>query len=186
MSNQVLETIKARSSIRAYKPQPLSKEQIDILIEAALAAPSARNMQPWTVNVLQNKSLIDEWEKAIVDYFVVREEKSVLELLSSRKNKIFYDAPCVFVIPINPENTYARMDAGILVENMALAAKSIGLDSVILGFPSVVFNSEKAEEWKKKLLFPEGFEYGISIAVGYADMEKLPHEIQPSKVIYIS
>jgi len=185
MTNQVIETIKSRRSIRAYKPQPLSQEQIDILIEAALAAPSAKNMQPWSINVLQNKAVIDEWEKAVVNYFVQREDKVMLDILTSRKFRIFYDAPCVFVIPINLQSIYAAIDAGILVQNIALAAKSIGLDSVILGIPHVIFTSEKADEWKKKLSFPEGFVYGISIAVGYADMEKQPHVLEPSKVVYI-
>lgn len=183
--NTVIETIMSRSSIRAYKTTPLSKEQLRTIIDAALAAPSARNMQPWTVNVLQNKELIDAWEAEIVDFFTKREDKPVVEILSSRKNKIFYDAPCVFVIPVNPQNTYSNMDAGILAQNITLAAKSLGLDSVILGFPSVVFQGENAESWKKKLLFPEGYVYGISVAVGYADMEKDPHELDQEKVIYI-
>ena len=185
MTNQVIETIKSRSSIRAYKPQMLTEEQVKILIDAALASPSARNMQPWSINVLQNKELITELEKAIVDFFVQRDEKGVIDILKSRNNKVFYDAPCVFVIPIDPKNTYATIDAGILAQNIALAAKSIGLDSVILGFPSVVFSSERADEWKKKLLFPEGYAYGISVAVGYADMDKKPHELEYSKVIHI-
>lgn len=185
MTNQVIETIKSRSSIRAYKPEHLSETQVNVLIEAALASPSARNLQPWRVHILQNKELIDEWERAIVDYFVQRDEKAVIEIMKERNNKVFYDAPCVFVIPINPQHGYAHMDAGILSQNIALAAKSLGLDSVILGFPSVVFNSEKAEEWKKKLMFPEGFNYGISVAVGYADMYKAPHALDYSKVVHI-
>ena len=185
MTNQVIETMKSRRSIRAYKPESLTKEQVKILTEAALASPSAKNMQPWSINVLQNKDLIDEWEKAIVDFFVQRDDKTVIDIMKSRNNKVFYDAPCVFVIPINPQNNYAQIDAGILAQNIALAAKSIGLDSVILGFPNVVFTSEKADEWKKKLMFPEGYGYGISVAVGYADMDKKPHELDYTKVVYI-
>lgn len=185
MTNQVIETIKSRRSIRAYKPDSLSEEQVSVLVEAALASPSARNMQPWSINVLRNKELINEWERAIVDFFVQRDDKGVIEIMKSRNNKVFYDAPCVFVIPVNPENSYAPLDAGILAQNIALAAKSIGLDSVILGFPNVVFTGERADEWKKKLMFPEGYAYGISVAVGYADMDKKPHELEYSKVVYI-
>lgn len=186
MTNQVIEAIKSRRSIRAYKPEPLTEEQVKTLTEAALASPSARNMQPWSINVLQNKEIIDEWERSIVDFFVQRNDVAVIEIMKSRNNKIFYDAPCVFVIPISPQNSYASIDAGILAQNIALAAKSLGLDSVILGFPNVVFTSEKADEWKKKLMFPEGYVYGISVAVGYADMDKKPHELEYSKVVYIS
>jgi len=185
MTNQVIETIKSRSSIRAYKPESLTEEQVKILTEAALASPSAMNLQPWSINVLQNKEIINEWEKDIVEFFVQREDKTVIDIMKSRNNKVFYDAPCVFVIPIDPQYYYAQIDAGILAQNISLAAKSIGLDSVILGYPNVVFISERAEEWKKKLMFPEGYGYGISVAVGYADMDKKPHELKFSKIVRI-
>jgi nitroreductase len=71
------------------------------------------------------------------------------------------------------------------VQNIALAAKSLGLDSVIVGMPGVIFNGEKADYLRKRLNVPEGYIYGIAIAVGIADMEKAPHELDPSKIITI-
>lgn len=43
--NEVLKTIKERSSIRAYTDEKLTKEEINAVITAALQAPTARNMQ---------------------------------------------------------------------------------------------------------------------------------------------
>ena len=48
-----------------------------------------------------------------------------------------------------------QIDVGIAAQNIAVAAKSMGLDSVILGLPRVVFEGEIAENWKNKLQFPK-------------------------------
>jgi nitroreductase len=185
MTNQVVEVIKSRSSIRAYKSNPLTEEQKKVLQDAALAAPSAMNRQPYRFIFINNKTVLQEMEQEVVNYFEEVGNTEVMERLKSRGNKVLYDAPCVIVIPIEGNNSYALVDAGIAVQNIALAAKSIGLDSVILGFPGVIFNGEKADYWKKRLNFPEGFVYGIAIAVGHADMEKASHDPDPSKILTI-
>ncbi len=182
MVNKVLETIQSRSSIRAYQSKPLTKEQIQILTDAALASPSSMNRQPYQFIVVKNKALIQEWEQAAVDYFTEIGDSATRERLKSRNNKVFYNAPCVIVVAIENKGTYPLIDAGIAVQNIALAAKSIGLDSVILGLPSVVFAGENAAMWRKRLKLSEDHKYGIGIAVGYAAMEKFPHKPDPSKV----
>ena len=98
---------------------------------------------------------------------------------------MLYNAPCVIIIAIEENISYAKVDAGIAVENIALAAKSIGLDSVILGMPGVIFSGEKADYWRKRLNIPDDYIYGIAIAVGYADMEKAPHEPDPAKIFIV-
>jgi nitroreductase len=185
MTNQVLETIKTRSSIRAYKSQPLTDEQKTVLQDAALASPSAMNRQPYKFIFINNKTTIDEIEQDVVNFFVAKNDEAVVERIKSRNNKVLYDAPCLIVIVIEDNNHYAKVDAGIAVQNIALAAKSIGLDSVIVGMPGVVLSGEKADYWRKSLNIPEGYVYGIGIAVGYADMEKVPHEPEPSKIINV-
>jgi nitroreductase len=185
MTNQVLETIITRSSIRAYKSEPLSQEQKKALQDAALASPSAMNRQPYKFIFINNKAVIEEIEQDVVNYFVAKKDEAVLERLKSRNNKVLYDTPCLILIVIEDNNSYAKVDAGIAVQNIALAAKSIGLDSVIVGMPGVVFSGPKADYWRKSLNIPEGYTYGIGIAVGYADMEKTPHDPDPSKIINI-
>lgn len=180
-----MEAIKSRSSIRAYKSKPLTEEQKTVLQDAALASPSAMNRQPYRFIFINNKSVLNEMEQDVVNFFVAMNNEEVVERLKSRNNKVLYNAPCVIVIAIEDNNSYAKVDAGIAVENIALAAKSIGLDSVIVGMPGVVLSGEKADYWRKRINMPDGFTYGIGIAIGYADMEKSPHEPDPSKIITI-
>jgi nitroreductase len=185
MTNQVLEVIKSRSSIRAYKAEPLTHEQKLVLQDAALASPSAMNRQPYRFIFINSKTVLQEMEQDVIDYFVAKNDEAVLERLKSRNNKVLYDAPCVIVIAIEDNNSYAKVDAGIAVQNIALAAKSIGLDSVIVGMPGLVFSGKKADYWRRRLSIPDNYIYGIAIAVGYADMEKAPHEPDPSKILTV-
>jgi nitroreductase len=159
-------------------------ETVALLAKAALAAPSANNAQPVNVIVVQNVPLILELEKAVFDYFVKIGNETVVERIKSRKNKVFYDASTVFFLAVKNK---AAADVGIMSENIAIAAGALGLAHVILGLPAAVFNDPStADYWKGKLGFPEGYEYGLAVAVGYAaDEGKPPHEIDLGKLSYI-
>jgi nitroreductase len=184
MSNATIDAIFARRSCRAYTGKKLDEKTVELLAKAALAAPSGGNAQPVNVIVVQNVPLILELEKAVVDFFVKTGNEPVLERLKSRKNKIFYDASTVFFLAVKNK---AQTDAGIMAENIAIAATSLGLANVILGLPGAVFNDpETAPYWKKKLGFPEGYEYGLAVAAGYAADEGKPHEPDPGKLTFIN
>ena len=182
MNNPVLDAIHNRRSIRKYKADMPSKEIIQELVKAALISPSSMNQQAWHLTVLTNQELILEWEKDIVQYFIDMKKDSISERIRSRKNKIFYDAPLVFVISMEEDKS---MDVGIMAQSIALAAKSIGLDSVILGLPRVAFDPIYENKWHEKLAFPDNHVYGISVAVGYGDAPGIEREIDRSKVTYI-
>jgi nitroreductase len=183
MSNATFEAIFIRRSCRAYTSKRLDDETVALLANAALAAPSGGNAQPVNVIVVQNVPLILELEKAVVDYFVKTGNEAVLERIRSRKNKVFYDASTVFFLAMKDK---AQTDAGIMSENIAIAAASLGLASVILGLPGVAFNDpDTAPYWKEKLGFPEAYEYGLAVAVGYAADEGKPHEIDLGKLAFI-
>ena len=182
-NNPVLEAIHNRRSIRKYKDTPLTDEQIQALVEAALISPSSRNMQPWHITVLTNRSTILDWEKEIVQYFIDANVEWAIEHNKSRNNKIFYDAPAVFVISMEKDK---GMDVGIVAQSIALAAKGMGLDSVILGFPRVTFEPKYHGKWEKDLKFPDDYVYGISVAVGYGDETGREREPDMSKVTYLS
>ncbi len=54
----IIEIIKTRRSVRDYKEDPVSDEDIKFLIDCARYAPSGSNMQPWSFLVIQNKEVI--------------------------------------------------------------------------------------------------------------------------------
>jgi nitroreductase len=57
---ETLEAIKTRRSIRKFKPQPVSRQMVKELLEAAMFAPSAGNEQPWQFIVVDERKILDD------------------------------------------------------------------------------------------------------------------------------
>ena len=63
--NEVLKAIQERRSTRGFNDDQLTDEQLQALIDAALASPTARNTQMWHFSVVQNRELLDEIQRHI-------------------------------------------------------------------------------------------------------------------------
>ena len=184
MTLNTIEAIRTRFSCRDFAGTPLTKEQIKTLGEAALASPSAMNRQPWHVTVINDKSLIDEFDAEGMRILNASEDKSVYNLIMARGGRIFYNAPCMVMVASDGSG-YASMDCGILSQNVSLAAHSLGLGSVICGMAGIPFSGSRGDEFKKLMQFPDGYDFGIAILIGTARTGKEPHEIDMSKVAVI-
>ncbi|MDR2629540.1 MAG: nitroreductase family protein [Spirochaetaceae bacterium] len=183
MTNSTSDAIFARRSVRAYTAQKVDDETVGLLARTALAAPSGMNAQPVNVIVVRNRALIEEAEKAVIAFFVKTGESAVVDRIKSRNNKIFYDAPVCFFLAVK---NHADADVGIAAENISIAATGLGLGSIILGLPRVIFNDpETAAYWKGKLGFPDGCEFGLAVAAGYAADTGKPHDIDLKKISFI-
>ncbi len=78
---------------------------------------------------------------------------------------------------LSADSTYrwSPLDAGIAVENMALAAEALGLGNLIIGCIYDALRGDKKDYFEKALRFPEQYEYEIAIAVGHRAVGKEPH-----------
>ncbi|MCL2158201.1 MAG: nitroreductase family protein, partial [Oscillospiraceae bacterium] len=74
--NETLKTIAERYSCRDFTGEPLSDNQIKAIVEAALAAPSAVNRQPWHVIAVSDKALIDELDSEGMAVLAAGEDKA--------------------------------------------------------------------------------------------------------------
>jgi nitroreductase len=182
--NETLKTIYERFSCRDFTGKPLTDEQVEAIVKAALASPSAMNRQPWHVIMITDKGLIDEFDTEGMKVLSAAEDKSTYERIMSRGGKIYYNAPCMVMVASDGSD-FAAMDCGILSENVSLAAHSLGLGSVICGMARIPLSGSQGEEFKKRMKFPEGYDFGIAILVGEVKTGKDPHELDLSKVTYI-
>jgi nitroreductase len=113
---EVFETIKTRRSIRAYKPEPISDESLNKVLEAARIAPSASNRQEYK--------------------FIVVKEEDLRQKLATACNKQMWiaDAPAVIVgCATNPSRRYSFVDVAIAMDHMTLVARSLGLGTCWIG-----------------------------------------------------
>ena len=180
--NETLQTIKNRYACRSYTGEAIEQEKVEAIAMAAVQAPSAMNKQPWEIIVIRDKDFIEEMDAAVMDMFSKQEDKTSYNVMMSRGGKVFYNAPCMYVIA-KKENS--DLDCGIVAENIALAASSLGLGNVICGIAGLAYNTEKGKEFKAKVI-PEGYEFGTTVLVGYATNEAgTPHEADVTKIKYI-
>ena len=182
--NDTLRSIQERYSCRDFLENPLADSQIKTITEAALAAPSAVNRQPWHIIVITDKSLIDEMDAEGLSVLAAETDQSAYKRIQSRGGRLFYNAPCMFMIASDGSD-YALMDCGILSQNIVLAAHSLGLGSVICGMARIPLSGSKGVLFKKRMHFPDSYLFGIAVLVGTAGSTKPPHELDTSKVTYI-
>ena len=188
MTLNTIEAIKTRYSCRNFSDKTPPDEHLRMIAEAAVAAPSGMNRQHWRVIVLKDRKLIGELEAEGIKNLAALPDKSAYERIMSRGGKIFYNAPCMIIVPIvRAEPAGAEMfDCGILSENIALAATSLGIDNLICGFIAFSFTGDKNAGFKRRLGFPEGYGIGIAVLLGYAkEPGGKPHEPDLSKISFI-
>ena len=172
----VLEAITTRYSTRGYTSEALTDKELDIIIEAGLKAPTAANRQEIHFSVLKGDNpILAELEN----------DKNRLRGLENVQHNFYYEAPTVVFLSADSEYKWSPLDAGIAVENMALAAEDLGLGNLIIGCVYDVLRGEKRSYYEEKLAFPAGYEYEIAIAVGHKDASKEPHTFDKEKNVTI-
>lgn len=159
----VMKAIAARSSTRGYTAEKLTGEELDALLTAGLQAPTATNRQELHFTVL------DGQDPLLFD---------IQEVMGGRarpEKNFWYDAPTVIVISGEADFRWTAVDAGIAVENIALAAEGLGLGSVIIGCVKQALSGPRREAFAQALRFPAGYEFQIAVAVGHKAKTKEPH-----------
>lgn len=164
--NEVIEAIMERRSIRKYTSQSVEKEKLELIAKCGIYAPNAMNAQQWEVRVVTDTSWIDGMTRlqlAGMDAAKAEEMKS-----DPSFRNMFRNGTALFVVAVRPGGMTA-IDAGLMGENMMLAAHSLGLGSCCLGSPARFLKSPEASEYLARLGFSEGYEVQYIIAVGYPD-----------------
>lgn len=180
--NETLQTIAARYSCRDYDGRLPEKEKLEAIAKAAVQSPSGMNRQGWKIQVITDKAFIEEMDADGMRFLKEQEDPSGYQRFMERGGKLYYDAPCMFVILKQPDTD---LDAGIVSENIALAATSLGLGNVICGMAAIPFNGPKGDDFKKRAGFTEGYAFGMAVLVGYAKTEGTPHVPDMAKIQFI-
>ena len=172
--NAVLDAIEKRSSTRGYTEEKLTKEELETLITAGLQAPTAANKQEIHISVIDGSNpILAEIEAA----------KNELAGLKTPPHNFYYEAPVVMILSGDADFRWSPVDAGIAVENIALAAEGLGLGSLIIGCIRDALLGEKKDYFAGALKFPEGYEYEVAIAIGRKATSKEPHKYDREKNI---
>lgn len=154
MTNEVLDNIKARRSVRAYKSDAVDKEKLDAILEAGTYAPTGGGHQSPTIIAITSK----KYRKEIAELNA--------EIMGSNTDP-YYGAPVIILVLADAgANTFIE-DGSCVLENMMLAATSLGLGSVWVHREREIFDSEKGKKLLNEWNLPETLRGVGSIALGY-------------------
>lgn len=133
-TNEVLETIKARRSVRAYDRKQIPADDLNAILEAGAYAPSGMHYETWHFTAVCNTVKLEELNERIKGAFAKSDDKHLRERGHSETYCCYYHAPTLVIVSNEPKQWWAGMDCACAIENMFLAATSLGIASC-LGVP---------------------------------------------------
>ena len=153
---QTMETILTRRSIRSFEKKPIPEEDMKQIVDAALHAPSAMGRQTWKFTVVMNREKIQQLARA-AGKVLGREHYDVY-------------SPEALIIPSNSkESRFGRDDNACAMENIFLAAHSLGIGSVWINQLHGICDEPAVREVLREFGIPDDHVvYGLA-ALGYAD-----------------
>ncbi len=167
IENDVVKTILDRRSIRKFKPDQISEDQLETIVQCGLNAPSGMNLQSWHLVVVQDKALLDEISAEFVK--MVKQNPPLppvmVERLKDPNYTVFFNAPTDILICC--ETDKGPLNSGLLAQNMVLAAHSLGLGTCYIGGVMAYLNTPDGAKYLERLKVPEGYTPMFFLSIGY-------------------
>lgn len=174
--NETLKTIMSRRSIRKYKQEQIKDEELQLILQAGKFAPSAMNQQPWHFTVIQSKEVLKKINDACIvalsnsgnSYYEER-----LKAIKANKTNFMFNAPTLIVVSGDEKARAPINDCSLAIENMFIAAESLGIGSCWIHALYVLYSTEVGKAFLiNESIIPEGYFIVSSGAFGYKAMEQ--------------
>jgi nitroreductase len=159
MSKSTLKDLKARRSIRAYKPEQITDEELDAILEAGTYAASGMGSQSAVIVAVQNKTLINKLQKLNAD------------VLKDPRAKPFYGAPTVVNVLVDKTKSTPVENGSLVIGNILNAAAALGVGSCYINRAKEVFAAPEGQALLQKWGLSKNY-VGIGhVILGYAAEE---------------
>lgn len=169
----VFTIIHQRKSVRQYLDLPVPKEKIDTMLRAAMAAPTARNIQPWQFYVITSREVLDQ----------LADELPYAKMLSQAPMAIVVAGDTQKGNPNEEQIFNWALDCSAATQNLLLAAEALGLGAVWTG---VYPYKARISAVSKALDLPPHIIPLNIIPVGYPLMDDQPKDKwDPKKVKWV-
>lgn len=157
--NETLKTLLGRRSIRKFKKEQIKDEELNLVLEAGMYAPSAANQQSALFVVVQNKEML----------------KKITQMNSAVMGKdidTYYGAPTVILVLADKRKAAPVEDASLAIGNMFNAAASLGLGSCWIHREKQMFETAEGASLLKEWGIDENYIGVGSCILGYPDCEQ--------------
>ncbi len=173
---ELMDALRTRRSVRSYSKKEVDEHTIEMLLEAAVLAPSASNSQPWAFGYIRGADKLRELSD--------RSKALLLEKMKTEPNlermrprledptvNLLHGAPALVAIYTKSTGSWARTDCAMAALQLMLAAHVLGLGTCWTGMVQRLFESD---ELKAELGVPAEYTPVGVIAVGYPEGEPPP------------
>lgn len=169
MDNEVLKAIRERRSIRRFKPEQVSDEELTTVLEAGTWAATGHGTQAPFIVAVQNPAQIRQ---------LIAMNAEIMGVESNP----YYGAPTIVLVFAPADNANHERDGSLVLGNMMLAAHSIGLASCWINRVDLMSEREEMQTLMREWGLPDGLVGVGSLALGYASSH--PRTIKERKPDY--
>ena len=172
----LMDIIKARHSIRKYTDVQISREDMELILEAGNFAPNAGGGQRSMMVGIRNRELttkigimnLQRFDRSrLAGSYVSKEQPSTIDDPTIRNG--FYGAPSVVVIFGQDNFMFRVADAFCCAENMVLQATELGISSCIISRGEDTFVSQEGQKLLEEWEIPENYSAICFVILGYID-----------------
>ena len=159
LTNDVIRCLMERRSVRIFKPEPIPKTLLNVILQTGIRAPSGHNMQTWQFTVVTDKEKIQKL-------------KALIARVAKENNVYFYgfNEPAALIIVTNDRRSHFKeVDSACAAENMMLAAHSLGLGSVWINALSSICDVPEVRAELDALQIPPSHSVIATLALGFPD-----------------
>ncbi|MDR1488063.1 MAG: nitroreductase family protein [Deltaproteobacteria bacterium] len=176
MENSVIKAILERRSVRSFKPDPVAQEEMELIIEAGLWAPSAINLQPTHIMVVVGQEKIAALNSQVKSASQEAPFDRYRSVVSNPKYSInFNSAPLFFVVGTDREKSPCLVEDGTCVLlNILLAAHSLGLGGCWINQLGAISEEPSFRAYLTSLGFPTTHKIVGSAAIGHPSKTSHP------------
>lgn len=168
-SNPTINTIMSRKSVRSFTSDTVSIDILNTIVKAAMAAPTAVNMQPWAFVVVNNRETLDKLAEELPYAKMLFEATAAIIVCAIPKESIE-----------NNSLEYSILDCAAASENILLAVESFGLGAV---WTAVYPDTKRIEFVRSFLNIPNDIIPVNIIPIGYPSGENKPKDkYKPEKI----
>lgn len=168
--NQTIQVLLERRAIRAYETKAVSREDLETIVNCGQYAATAMGMQPWHFSVVTDRALLDRISAANRQVMLndPNTPAPVKEMAQSDDFDSFRGAPVAILVAGENNNDMTIADCANATENMAIAAKALGLGSCYLASFKVAMCTPEGAELKKQAGIPDSYIPMFALSIGYA------------------
>ena len=170
MENKMLELLKTRRSVRAYKPDQVTPQELDAVLEAGTYAPTGMGMQSPVIVAVQSP----KYRQAVME---------LNQLARGMEGDPYYGAPTILLVLADPDRGTCVEDGSCVLCTMMDAAHALGLSSCWIHGEKEMFELPEGKALLKEWGLPENLRGVGSLALGYGDGPA--PEPKPRKADYI-